>query len=521
MQSQGANNSNNQEELVLLEDTCPSNGSLELLESGPTPSATTPYSGVVLATLDGPVMDYSRPTRNERLYEEELCDAIHDSNYVKELVETKNFLGEPDHPMRYENRLDIHYPYVSHAIRNFRKVPEKGCYYATFDILDTPNGRILKTLIDYGVKLGVSSRGSGRTINKLGRVVVDASTYRFITFDIVCMPGNKIARLPSSNESVDTNHQLSLSEQVNYYIDHDDLDSLRSIKPVLNFLSEDAEVKSLFEKVDDKIDSLESSTNAKMSVDDLLNAYSQISDLKSDIRAKDSIIKSQNEELNDLRSKLSNSSDTISGLNQKINELSNSLRTQVKTDKDSEKEMNKSKSVIDKLKKENDRLQESSDSYKRMYIQSQAGYKDLQESINQVRSDSSSQIKSLNENLDRANTDMDSMSEQLKFSNSRYNDLINQYFSVRCSQLGLNESLIKKSIIGSIDSYDVSEIENVLKEAYSNKPKVSSQSLFESLTSSGSRVSGSVRMNVANPSSLIRDDELSGLTASCREVSKQ
>lgn len=33
--------------------------------------------------------------------------------------------------------------------------------YAVVDILDTPNGRLLKTFVDYGFKPGISSRGSG------------------------------------------------------------------------------------------------------------------------------------------------------------------------------------------------------------------------------------------------------------------------------------------------------------------------------------------------------------------------
>ena len=81
-------------------------------------------------------------------------------------------------------------------------MPEKptkdkdGHLIATFDILDTPNGRIAHTLAKYGYKLGISSRGGGDTYEDFdGQEHVNEDTYDFQGFDLVLLPAVKAARL--------------------------------------------------------------------------------------------------------------------------------------------------------------------------------------------------------------------------------------------------------------------------------------------------------------------------------------
>jgi hypothetical protein len=76
-----------------------------------------------------------------------------------------------------------------------------GDLCACIDILDTPNGRILKTLCDYGFIPGVSSRGSGDVMPNND---VDPETFYLETFDCVAIPAVKKARL-SMCESLDKN----------------------------------------------------------------------------------------------------------------------------------------------------------------------------------------------------------------------------------------------------------------------------------------------------------------------------
>jgi DNA repair exonuclease SbcCD ATPase subunit len=95
-----------------------------------------------------------------------------------------------------------------------------GDLYAYVDILDTPNGRLLKTLVDYGFVPGISSRGSG---DIMANDEVDPETFFLETWDIVQLPAVRKARLTVC-ESVDTNVlklKKALSESLNAASDED------------------------------------------------------------------------------------------------------------------------------------------------------------------------------------------------------------------------------------------------------------------------------------------------------------
>lgn len=88
-----------------------------------------------------------------------------------------------------------------------------GDLYAYVDILDLPNGRLLKTLCDYGFVPGISSRGSGDVdMNN----EVDPETFYLETFDIVALPAVKKARL-SMCESL--NHEKPLKKALTESLD--------------------------------------------------------------------------------------------------------------------------------------------------------------------------------------------------------------------------------------------------------------------------------------------------------------
>jgi len=77
------------------------------------------------------------------------------NKYVTELVEKKRAFGELGHPDGPTINLDR----VSHMIVELEKDGEN--FIGTAKIMDTPNGKIVKALIDEGASLGVSTRGMG------------------------------------------------------------------------------------------------------------------------------------------------------------------------------------------------------------------------------------------------------------------------------------------------------------------------------------------------------------------------
>lgn len=86
--------------------------------------------------------------------------------------------GEVDHP----DDLKINLDRVSHCITNMNMDGSNGI--GKLKILPTPMGQLIKTMLEAGVKLGVSSRGSGNVNDMNGHV----SDFEIITVDIVAQP---------------------------------------------------------------------------------------------------------------------------------------------------------------------------------------------------------------------------------------------------------------------------------------------------------------------------------------------
>lgn len=175
----------------------------------------------ILGRLIGIVADFMAPTRNGRHYSEELWEKVFDDPIMKERIENGVCFGELCHPI---DREETDMEKVAVCMPEVPKKNKDGKLTAVFDILDTPNGRILKTLCDYGSTLGVSSRGSGDTfMGKDGNEEVDPDSYTCQGFDIVLIPAVKSARLQYVTESLDTKKSLkeSLQDIVNKASDND------------------------------------------------------------------------------------------------------------------------------------------------------------------------------------------------------------------------------------------------------------------------------------------------------------
>lgn len=114
---------------------------------------------------------------NERVYPvAEIEKAVDTLN--KQITEGYSVLGEVDHP----DDLKINLDRVSHMITSMWMDGPNG--YGKLKILPTPMGNLVRTMLESGVKLGVSSRGSGNVNDGDGRV----SDFEIITVDVVAQP---------------------------------------------------------------------------------------------------------------------------------------------------------------------------------------------------------------------------------------------------------------------------------------------------------------------------------------------
>lgn len=164
----------------------------------------------ILGRLVGPCADFTAPTRNGRRYEEELWDKVFNDEIVNEKIANKCLFGELGHPL---DREEVDPEKIAIALNERPKKNQDGQLIACFDILNTPSGKILKTLCDYGTTIGISSRGSGDIVSNMqGEDVVDPDTYCFECFDAVILPAVKQARLAYMTESVDNNNNLKMKK---------------------------------------------------------------------------------------------------------------------------------------------------------------------------------------------------------------------------------------------------------------------------------------------------------------------
>ena len=146
-------------------------------------------------SYDQAKMEMSHSDEGKNLYLKGICiqggvknanQRVYPVNEINKAIETLNkqirtgysVLGEVDHPTNLRINLDR----VSHMITEMWLDGPNG--YGKMKILPTPMGNLVRTMLESGVKLGVSSRGSGNVNEHDGAV----SDFDIVTVDIVAQP---------------------------------------------------------------------------------------------------------------------------------------------------------------------------------------------------------------------------------------------------------------------------------------------------------------------------------------------
>ena len=135
------------------------------------------HDGSKTLKLKGVCIEGGVRNANERVYPvNEIAKAV---ETINEQIKTgHSVLGEVDHPEDLKINLDR----VSHMIEKMWMDGPAGM--GTLKILPTPMGKLVETMLTNGVKLGVSSRGSGNVDDRTGHV----SDFEIVTVDVVAQP---------------------------------------------------------------------------------------------------------------------------------------------------------------------------------------------------------------------------------------------------------------------------------------------------------------------------------------------
>lgn len=127
--------------------------------------------------MEGIFIEGDVRNENERIYPStEISRAV--KTLQEQINEHGGVLGELDHPADLKINLDR----VSHIIVKMWMDGSRGI--GKLKVIPTPMGNLVKTMCDAGVKLGVSSRGSGDVDDRTGQV----SDFEIVTVDVVAQP---------------------------------------------------------------------------------------------------------------------------------------------------------------------------------------------------------------------------------------------------------------------------------------------------------------------------------------------
>ena len=164
-------------------------------------------NGIKHMYISGPFLQAVDTNRNGRIYPREIIER--EVNKFQALIESRESIGELNHP------------------ESITIDPERSCILVTelkmdgnlamgkAKVLTTPCGKILESLLNDGVRMGVSSRGTGNLTE--GNMVAD--DYSLATIDAVYMPSAQVAYADAMYESVQYASKWVLNEATGLYIE--------------------------------------------------------------------------------------------------------------------------------------------------------------------------------------------------------------------------------------------------------------------------------------------------------------
>lgn len=128
--------------------------------------------------LVGTFMESEQKNRNGRIYNK--SDLVKATDKINEAASlSRHILGALDHPSHLDIKLD------EVAIKLVEAKMQNNDVWCKAEVLEgVPKGQILKSLLESGIQVGVSSRGSGSVNESTGRV----SNFNFVTVDVVSQP---------------------------------------------------------------------------------------------------------------------------------------------------------------------------------------------------------------------------------------------------------------------------------------------------------------------------------------------
>jgi hypothetical protein len=454
----------------------------------------------ILGRLVGPCADFINPTRNGRKYTEELWENVFKDSLIQEKIKNGVCFGELGHPT---DRTETDMTKIAVSLKEAPKKNDKGQLMAYFDILDTPNGRILKTLCDYGSTIGISSRGTGDVIeDENGNEVVDPSTYEFECWDVVLIPAVETARLQYVTESLGSDKKdlkMALTESLDKATPEERKVMEKTLKE-LNIEVEKSKIGSTPEK-DENIDAklvegdkapqqaVEKTEEATVggsneiikSLQETLKANvaleAQVKSLQEQLAVNDIKVGKVNEELGKYKNATIRLS-TVVAEKKKLQEQVSTLEEQLKK---KDEAIAAQKQRLTKLVEATKQNTTSSQSLTEAVSKKDGEIAKLNESLTKQKSEHEAKIVKLNESIAVLNSSSQSKEkeaskkiERLETLKESYKKLANEtmthYIESKAQMLGVSVNEIKTRLP---ESYTVEDVDSICEELQSYELNIS------------------------------------------------
>lgn len=399
----------------------------------------------ILGRLSGPCADFINPTRNGRKYDESLWEKVFNDPIVNEYFEAGGIPGELDHPT---DRLETCSEKIAIMMPEKPKKDKDGHLIATFDILDTPNGRIAYTLAKYGYKLGISSRGGGDTYQDVDGEHVDEDTYDFHGFDLVLLPAVKAARL-QLEESLQNGK--TFKQAINESLEKATPDEKKVMTETLNNLNIEYTSEKSIDKNNVAVDNVEASVmnqlqETLLAKQQLEAKYTELQEKLSVCYAKEAKYEEDLEKYKSAVQNLSQQAINVKALKTKVASLEEELKTKDSTINGVQNRvtttLNRTKSLTETLNNKNVELNKANRTIER-----------LTENLKTIKEDYNSKIDKLNEDLAEQKKNLSIKTSEYSNKLSNANKLVEQYR--KTAKTAVNKYIESQAIRLGIKSEDI------------------------------------------------------------------
>lgn len=445
----------------------------------------------ILGRLCGPIADFKDPTRNGRLYTEELWEQAFDSPLMKEKLDNRCLFGELGHPV---DRSEVDMEKIAICMAERPKKGKDGKLYSVFDILSTPNGKILKALCDYGCNIGVSSRATGDTYEdyQSGQEIVDKDSFECECWDAVLVPAVKEARMKYVNESLEK--KVSLREELQKVIDASSDDDKKIMTETLESLKLDDDTASEKEGAEPVKDEKEKAGSAGDDlVVELQEALKEGQQLKRQVVAlqeklsvsytKEMKLEQQNTSLRDTVKRLAESVHKSQALSKQLETLRVQLEEQTTLNAQKDRIIEGYNTKLSHNTKARKSLTENLTSKEEEVQSLQSQVASLNESLTNEKRSNKIKVEALQKELTELKTDSEVKHSQYAQKLSSCNRMvesykktatesISRYIKSKAVQLGISETEIKNRLNENFTFDDIDEVCESLRSYKRNMSKL-------------------------------------------------